>query len=190
MSVGPPAPDPHGLQDTVEASRIGRAVISAFVAITIAALVFWNLPDSEIRARALPLVEPYIRATGLDQNWGVFAPDPRRTTNTLLARATYADGRTEDLLLPAGDPFVSAYWDYRWRKWGEWAMSSEYEHLWHPTAVWFSRRAADDGEDPVEVVLMRRWYPLLPPGSGPDRGESQDTPYYTLTVVPPDGESE
>jgi hypothetical protein len=189
MSSARTAPEPRGLQDTIEASRGGRALISAFVVVTIIALVFWNLPDSAIRARALPVVEPYIRATGLDQNWGVFAPDPRQTSETLVARMTYADGRTEDRLLPAGDPFVSAYWDYRWRKWGEWATSSEYQQLWHPTAVWFVRRAEEEGEEPVRVVLMRRWYPLLPPGPGPARGKSQDTPYYTLTVTTPDGES-
>jgi hypothetical protein len=180
-------PEPRGLQDRIEEALLGRAMISAFVAITVVALVLWNLPDSDVRARALPVVEPYIWSTGLDQNWGVFAPDPRREVTNLVARATYADGRVEEFEFPRGDPLLFAYWDYRWRKWDEWAVGTEHQDLWQPTAAWFAREAADAGEAPLNVTLVKRSYALLPPGPGPERGAWQENAYYTLTVTQPAG---
>lgn len=184
MSTSRADPEPRGLQDLTEASRVGRAIISAFVSVTVAALVLWNLPESELRTRTFPVVESYIRSTGLEQNWGVFAPDPRRETIELVARVTYADGATEEFEFPRGDPFISAYWDYRWRKWDEWAVTTEHQNLWQPTAAWFAREAADGGGEPAKVTLVRRSYVLLPPGPGPERGEWTEAEYYTLTVEP------
>ena len=43
-------------------------------------------------------------ATGLDQNWGVFSPDPRRQSLDLVGRVRYADGGRETLRVPRGDP--------------------------------------------------------------------------------------
>jgi hypothetical protein len=179
------AREPRGLQDTIESSRVGRALISAFVFFTVAALVLWNLPESELRNRALPIIDPYIRATGLDQNWGVFAPDPRRETVWLLARVEYADGRRETLEFPTGNAIIGGYWDYRWRKYYEAAIRDERSGLWHPTAVWFARTAAEDGGEVATVTLVRRTQALLPPGSTNGRTVPREEAYYTLTVEPP-----
>lgn len=189
-TVDPSAKSPdriaaRGFQDRIEASRYGRAAISAFVAATVLSLVVWNLPESELRSRAFPVVETYIGLTGLGQNWGVFAPDPRRETISLAARARYADGREEILEFPSGDPVIGAYWDYRWLKWGEWASSTAHQELWQPTAAWFARKAAEGGEEPTTVTLVRRSYPLFPPGPGPERGAQREDEYYALTVEPP-----
>ena len=177
------APERLGLQDRIEATRGGRAIISAFVIATIACLVVWNLPQSELRRRPLPAVETYIGVTGLAQNWGVFAPDPPRQTVELIARATYADGRVEAFDFPSSDPVIGAYWDYRWIKWDEWASGDAHEELWKPTAAWFARKASDRGEEPVEVTLVRRSYPLFPPGPWPSRGDWRESEYYTLTIT-------
>ena len=64
------------MQERLESSAVGRAVISAFAVVTVVALALWNLPDSEIKRKALTVVRPYVTALGLEQNWGVFAPDP------------------------------------------------------------------------------------------------------------------
>jgi hypothetical protein len=176
------ATPPRGVQERLEKAPAGRALISVFLLFTVFSLVVWNLPDSEVKRQALGVVRPYVNAVGLDQNWGVFAPDPRRQTTQLFARVTYADGREETWRVPSGDPVVGEYWDYRWRKWAEWAIADAYDHLWQPAAEWFARRAGEHGE--VEkVVLVRRWYDLYPPGPGPARGEWQEFEYYTLTVT-------
>ena len=83
------------MQKRLESSRAGRAAISVFIVVTVVSVVVWNLPPSEIKNEALAFTGPYVRATGLNQNWGVFAPDPRRHTLELYARVRYADGSEE-----------------------------------------------------------------------------------------------
>jgi hypothetical protein len=168
------------VQELLESSTAGRALISVFLVVTLLAIVVWNLPDSEIKRKSLTIVRPYITATSIDQNWGVFAPDPRRQTVDLLARVRFADGTEETLGVPRGDDVVGAYWDYRWWKWVEWARVDEHRVLWQPAALWFARRARTDGRRPVQVTLVRRSYDLLPPGDGPDRTDWQEDAYFTL----------
>jgi hypothetical protein len=170
------------VQERLESSAAGRAAISLFIVVTVVSVVVWNLPASEVKQDALAVVRPYVLATGLEQNWGVFSPDPRRQTLDLLARVRYADGGEETFRVPRGDRFVGAYWDYRWWKWVEWATSDAQKQLWEPTAAWFARRARDDGRRPVAVTLVRRWQELLPPGDGPSRSGWQEHAYYTYRV--------
>jgi hypothetical protein len=170
------------VQQRLESSRAGRAAISVFILVTIVSVVVWNLPSSTLKDEALRLTGPYIRATGLNQNWGVFSPDPRRHSMFLFARVRYADGSEELLSPPRGGRLVGGYWDYRWRKWAEWASTDEHSDLWEPAAGWFARRARAQGREPVTVTLVRRWRDLLPPGPGPSRGEWQEYPFYTYEV--------
>ena len=78
-----------------------RAAISVFILVTIVSVVVWNLPSSALKEDALAVTGPYIRATGLNQNWGVFSPNPRRHSMFLFARVRYADGSEELSRLPA-----------------------------------------------------------------------------------------
>ena len=59
---------------------------------------------------------PFVEATGLDQNWGVFAPNPRRQGIELEARIVFADGTRAVWTHPKGDPVIHAYRTVRWRK--------------------------------------------------------------------------
>jgi hypothetical protein len=174
------------LQERLETSAAGRAAISVFIAATVASVVAWNLPESELKRDALEVARPYVLATGLNQNWGVFAPDPRRQSLEVVADVRYADGARETLTLPRGGRVLGGYWDYRWRKWMEGARTDEHDDLWEPTAAWFARRAAADGRRPVSVTLVRRWRDNLPPGFG--SGPAQEYAYYTYEV-PPDSEA-
>lgn len=81
------------LQERLEARPAGRVLISAFLVVTLAAVCATNLPESRLRREALKPAGPFLRATGLDQDWRVFAPDPRsresaeaRGGTTLLAK--------------------------------------------------------------------------------------------------------
>jgi hypothetical protein len=170
------------VQERLESTTAGRLAISVLVVFTVVSVVAWNLPDSAIKERALGFAGPYVRATGLYQNWGVFSPDPRRHSLELVARIRYADGGEETLAVPRGGRLVGGYWDYRWRKWAEWTTTDARSFLWQPAAAWFARRAAADGRRPVQVTLIRRWQPTLPPGPGPSRGPSREYAYYTYEV--------
>jgi hypothetical protein len=173
------------VQQRLESSTAGRTAISVFVLFTVFSVAIWNLPTSEIKQKSLKVVRPYITFTSLDQNWGVFAPDARRTSIDILARVRYADGGGETLHLPRGNDVYAAYWDYRWWKWAESLYQDEQDQLWKPAALWFARKATTEGRQPTEVVLVRRWYDILPPGPGPSRGPWQERAFYTLTVTPP-----
>lgn len=181
-AFGPWMDKEGGVQQKLESSRVGRAAISVFIVVTIASVVVWNMPSSALKAEALAFTGPYVRAAGLNQNWGVFAPDPRRHTLQLLARVRYADGSEEVVSIPRGGRLVGGYWDYRWRKWAEWTSTDDHSDLWQPAAEWFARRARTQGRSPVSVTLVRRWRDLLPPGTGPSAGEWQEYAYYTYEV--------
>jgi hypothetical protein len=177
------------VQQRLESSTAGRIAISVFVLFTVFSVAVWNLPASDVKQKSLKVVRPYITLTSLDQNWGVFAPDPRRISIDMQARIRFADGSTSTLDLPRSNDVYGAYWDYRWRKWAEWIRQDAQNQLWKPAALWFARKAAVGGRQPIEVVLVRRWYELLPPGPGPSRGPWQEYPFYTLTVTAPSGEA-
>jgi hypothetical protein len=172
------------VQERLESSVAGRWAISVFLIATLASLIVWNMPASEIQRKALKVVRPYVTALSLEQNWGVFAPDPRRQTLDFFARVRYADGSEEEVRMPTGGDFVGAYWDYHWWKWVESVTNDQRDGLWKPAAVWFARRATTDSRKPVRVTLVRRWYELFPPGPGPSRGPWQEAEYYTLDITP------
>ena len=173
------------MQERLESTTAGRAAISVFVLVTVLCLVFWNLPDSELKAQSSRVVRPYILATGLNQNWGVFAPDPRRQVIDLVARVRYADGTEATIEYPRGGRLIGTYWDYRWRKWYEAVRQNRGEHLWPAAAAWFAQRERAEGRRPVRVTLVRRWSDLLLPGEGPERGPWQEFAFYTYDVPEP-----
>jgi hypothetical protein len=171
------------VQQRLESTRAGRLAISVFVLFTIFSVVVWNLPTSEVKRKALKVVRPYITMTSLDQNWGVFSPDPRRISIDMVARVRSADGTELTIRVPRGNDVYGAYWDYRWWKWVEWIRQDAQEQLWKPAALWFARKAASEGKKPTEVILVRRWYDLLPPGPGPSRGGWHEYAFYRLTLT-------
>ena len=156
----------------IELSRPGRALISAFVLVTLGAVAMTNLPDSEVKRELLAPAGPYLTATGLDQNWGVFAPDGRRSVLLLVASVRYADGSTAKWRLPEGGPVLGTYWDYRWRKWAENVMTigGDAAGLQRPAAVWIAREMQRPGKRPALVTLATWSRELRPPG---DRGRAQ-----------------
>ena len=64
-----------------------RAAISAFLIVHLAAVLVWTMPDCAIRRLGADWSACYLMPTGLWQQWGMFAPDPPRTTVTLEAVA-------------------------------------------------------------------------------------------------------
>jgi hypothetical protein len=149
-----------------ESSTVGRVLISVFVLATLLAIVVWNLPDSKLRRQGLHAARPYVKALGLDQNWAVFAPDPRAHTIALEARLTYADGSTRTWRLPASDDVIGSYWDYRWLKWAEWTIVGRSPNLPQWTAEFVVRRELGAGRHPRRIRLVSRWRELYAPPDG------------------------
>ncbi len=168
-----------GLQERIEASDVGRALISAFVVITLVVIVAANLPASKLKTELTRIAGPYNDAVELNQVWGVFAPDPRRRVLQIEARIEYTDGSTEVWQPPRGLPFPNSYRDVRWRKWVEVVPL-----VLSQTALWLARSHTRDGRTPRHVEIVQRRYELLPPGDGNDRTPWETRVLYELEVTP------
>ena len=173
------------LQERFEASDIGRMVLSAFLIFTLLAIAVWNLPGGVLQKRLLPVARPYLETTGLDQGWGVFAPNPRRLTNDFFARLDYADGTETIWRYPTGTPFISYYRTYRWEKWGEHVSVDIRSVMLAPAAQWLRRTQLHRGDHPIEVTLVQRWADTRPPGDNRPLDWQQQVLYtWTSPSIP------
>lgn len=174
----------RSIQERLESSPGGRTILSVVLVFTLIAIVVTNLPDSYVKRRASEITQPYLNATGFDQNWGVFAPDPRRDVIELEGRLVYPDGTQQIWHHPHGSALIGAYRDHRWLKFAENAIADVHEgDLWRPTALYVLRQARS-GPAPIRIELIRRFYTLNPPGKGPEHGSTQEVRYYELRVTP------
>jgi hypothetical protein len=178
-----PAPS---LQERLEWSRFGRALISVFLVVTLAGATLENLPQSRLRTDALRVAQPYLNATGLEQVWGVFAPEPRRESIALRALVSYANGSTQTWRTPTSNPVIGSYWDYHWQKWQEWALDENHRQLWRPAALFIARDVDRQGRHPVRVTLLRLTSIIEPPGHRPSHGPTVAKPYYSVRITPSD----
>jgi hypothetical protein len=171
-----------GLQERIEARPAGQIAISAFIVATLLAVCVTNLPESHLRRELSKATQPYLEATGLDQNWRVFAPDPRQNGLRLAARVRYADGGVAVWRPPSGSDLVGALWDYRWAKWLEnVTQDANREALWRPAARFVAREMRRPGRAVSSVTLIRSWQDLRPPGaSGADREPWRSYAFYRL----------
>jgi len=161
----------------------GRAVLSVFLVLTLAAVISSVMPESTLRDDLNGVALPYLVATGLDQRWGVFAPNPRQDTTFVSARVVQADGTVTVYPLPGGTG-LSEYWDYRWLKYGEWMWTLRAASTERATyARWIVERDRAAGGHPVRVILMRHTRDSKPPGPGPDYGPWTDVTFYSSPVT-------
>jgi hypothetical protein len=167
------------VQERFEGSRAGRYVITAFILVTLVSVGVTILPRTAgIHKRLVSKTQPYLNAIGMDQNWGVFAPNPRREVLELRARLTYKNGQTRTWRPPDSNPFIGATYEYRWRKYVEFVTDENYKYMWKPMAAFIERRATLGGRRPVIVQLERRSREILPPGQKPHFGPWQEQVYY------------
>ena len=172
------------MQERLESSAWGRVLISAVLVVILLTLLVANLPDSHLYNVLIKADHPVLYGVGLDQNWGVFAPDPRREALKLRALVQYEGGKEESWQVPTGDDFVGEYWDYRWLKWIEYVTDGRHRHdLFAPAAAWIARRHATHGRHPTQVTLIRRTYELEPPGHVRKHHAYLEEPYYTYSVA-------
>lgn len=182
--MGEPIGSPHdpSPQQTFEESRVGRAVISLFLTITLVAIVIWNMPESYLKSELKPIVTPYVALVGLDQSWRIFAPDPRQTSLTVHARIEYDDGSESRWELPGGD-LIGPYRSYRWRKWADEMRLDDNSEMWEPTARYLANLHSTGGQTPTRVTLVRRWAAVPDLGSG-EEADWQEFEFYEYELEP------
>ena len=171
------------LQQRFEESPFGRGILSTVIVVTLIAIVAVNLPQSEVRRELLRPGQPYLNALGLDQNWALFAPDPRRIVIDVSAVVTFDTGQTALWRFPHDGALIGTYRDYRWRKWEENLISPDNSVLWRPAAVWAASTEARPGEVPRTVALVERFAALEPPGVTPSTGPVQQRVFYVLRLA-------
>ena len=177
------------LQERVEANPTGRAAITGLIIVTLGAMLISNLPPSTLRETALPIVKPLLDTTGLNQNWNLFAPNPRKSTLRLEARITYQDGSTSVWRTPISDQVVGEYRAFRWRKWASYVVSSTRctagPRLCPVTALWLARIHNRDGKTVVRVELYKQVYTAPKIGSRNYKQPPwEETFLYRLTIRP------
>ncbi len=181
-SAAPHSTGGHSPQERLEASAGGRWLVRAFLALTVTAVVVWNFPGSGIRTGVLPVVDRYMNATGLAQNWKVFAPDPTDTTSEFVARIDYADGTSEQWRPPRGSDLMGEYRTYRWAIYADRQHGEVWRSLREPLAHWLARTHGEGGRRVVKVTLIGRRRPTPPPGTdGPPPPWEQST-LFTLNL--------
>ena len=169
-----------GRIERFEASPAGRAVLSAFLIVVLIGIVVVDLPDSKLRETASKATEPVVNALGLNQNWSVFAPDPRRQSIGLRARVTFVDGGHATWRPYVGRALVGHYRDYRWGKWMENVRQDRNRKLWPAFAAWVAHHVQDrTGRRVARVALIRRWRDVRPPGARTSQGPQRVYLFYT-----------
>ena len=163
-----------------EASTIGRAVLTLLMAVLALAVLVWNLPAGKPRDTLRPAATHVLYPIGLDQDWALFAPDPRSFSVGVYARITYADGRERIRVPPHNGHLLAPYRTYRWQKYVERLRADDYQSLWEPTARWIAR---DAGPGVTKVVLVRTFRDAVVPGSGKQRVTRGKFAFYTLDLT-------
>lgn len=147
--------------------------------VVVVSVVLWNMPAGRPRVKVSHVVDPIIQAVGLDQNWALFAPNPRNYGIGISATVTYRDGRVKHLSPPHNGLILSPYRTYRWQKYDENLNMETHAALWAPAARWYARAA---GGHPVKVVLTRTFRYVTVPGDAGSRPPRQHYDFYTLNL--------
>jgi hypothetical protein len=155
-------------------------VISVLVAFTVAAILVVNLPGSALRSDAGRVTDPFVQATGLDQNWGIFST-PRTVSAYVDGRVDFADGSSVVIPITTAHG-LGAFVDYRWQKYEELIRVDDGRPLWGDYARYLAREAGTAGHVPVRVSLVRRFSATRPPGPGPERDPWQSYTYFVYDV--------
>jgi hypothetical protein len=170
---GPP------LSERIERSSLGRLIISVGIVLVVLCEVGTGIPSSAIKAKEGATAVRVSRFMGVEQNWGVFSPDPRSSSINMYAIVRFEDGSSERWDLPDGGPVVENFRYYRWRKWLERIRADDFSHLWEPSARWIAS-LHDDRPSPVtEVELIRLYRENVVRGEQPPFEEFS---YYTLEL--------
>lgn len=163
-----------------ESSIGGRLLLTVLMAVLAIAVLVWNLPAGKPRDALRPAAAHVLLPIGLDQDWALFAPDPRAFSVGVYARISYSDGRERIRVPPHNGHLLAPYRTYRWQKYVERLRADDYSNLWEPTARWIASGA---GPGVTKVVLVRTFRDAVVPGSGQARVTRGEFAFYTLDLT-------
>ena len=154
------------IQERLEGSVVGEAIISVVVVTVLLIGVVWSLPSSSIQRSLAPSLRPVVLASGLDQDWGMFAPGPPLSATTIEVHVLVdGDATRRTWRPPRGNAFYGQYSWYRWQKLKEWVASPSSEVDRSDFVHWVVREVTRPTERPTYVEVVERIDTLPPPGS-------------------------
>ena len=159
---------PDHPQDDVEApaqkkrkpSRFREIATSILILGMLVTAVLSSIPGSTIKREVAPLLVPIARVTGLDQSWGMFAPNPPRSLSQIEVHVIMSDG-TDRVWRPEDDESMRRM---QWRKLKEELIKSKDYRL--GLARWVVDKMTTEGERPVRVAILVEQKTLPLPGEG------------------------
>jgi hypothetical protein len=165
--------------ERLEQNPAAQGALTVVMAVIMGCVVLWNLPAGPPREATRPVVGPVVQALGLEQDWALFAPNPRSYSVGVYATITHDDGRIETWRPPHNGLVLAPYRTYRWQKYVERLRADGYSLLWEPTARWLAR---EYGPGVTKVVLTRTFQEAKVPGAKGPRPEQGQYAFYTLDV--------
>lgn len=150
-------------------------MIGALVALILLVGIAWNLPTSEIKNRLVLVLRPVATATGTDQVWQMYAPNPVRRLEVVEVHVTTADAGDRVWALQRGDLVIGPFTWYRWQKLKEQlvrkpAIRAEF-------ARWVVRELAPPPAQPTFVEMTLRTTDMPPPGENSVPATALETLY-------------
>lgn len=168
------------MQERLESSVVGRALLSLVVAAVLVATLIHVMPDSVLKSRIYGPAHSFITFLGMGQEWGMFSPDPPKAVTYTEAHITYSDGTTSAWSSPDRRGPM-AYSDYHWHVFATLVGLDAYSRLWPGFAVYLADSEAA-GREPVEVSLKQRWAFISPPGVSPPQGPWRERVYHVESI--------
>jgi hypothetical protein len=164
-----------GIGQRCERSRTGELVISVMVVLMLTIGVVWSLPDAEIKRRLAPPLQPLAVATGLEQDWRMYAPEPLARTEFVEVRVTMTDGRQRVWTAPNGDRVVGPFIWYHWQKLKENLVRTP--GIRAGLAHWVIRQVTGRSERAARVRMTLRTESLSAPGTDSPGAAGEETLY-------------
>jgi hypothetical protein len=149
-------------QQRFEESILGEVVLSGLVAVILVIGVVWNLPDSQTRDELRPIVKPVAAATGFDQQWGIYAPNPPSRIRTLEVHVTMADGTMRIRTFQPGDRIIGAFSSIHWKK--LMAEAADEAKLRRSIARWVTDEMTEPPERAIRIEMILLTESLQLPG--------------------------
>lgn len=165
--------------ETIDRSVAGQVLLSIFMVVIVVVVALYNLPNGRPRTAVGHVVDPVAKSVGLEQNWGLFAPQPSQYGIVVFATVTYRGGRVKRITPPHNGLLVSPYRNYRWQKFGDALSADANSAMWPPAARYFARQA---GGHVVKVVLTRQFRHVTLPGDPGPQAPRQFYNFYTLNL--------
>jgi hypothetical protein len=139
---------PRAKRSCVRLSRARDIAVSVLIIGILMTAVLSSVPNSALKTAAAPFFSPVARATGLDQSWGMFSPDPPRTFSLLEVHVVMDDGQDRIWLINEDPSMPGLYW----RKIKEEVI--KHKEFRAGLAFWVLRKMTKKGERPARIAML------------------------------------